>query len=198
MHVHPRRTIIKTSSRTRKRRTKTWRSCGWWHTSRSSEPNTNWRNGRLSFMQHRDCSLWVHNLHDNLGLQQSIGQLGVLQQHGSGLVRIVLDTSLHLLHQLEHLLGRQRGHRLAHHVRGSGRVTGGSKWTFSDGLRHQRLDLHPTLLRTGIVHSERPPSNLHTVQVSHGGQSSFLIFVFAKTISFGFSSFPVIHQLERN
>lgn len=38
--------------------------------------------------------LWVNNPHDHLGLQQSIGQLRVLQQHVPRLLRAVLHTQL--------------------------------------------------------------------------------------------------------
>ena len=43
----------------------------------------------------------------HLCLQQGVGQLGVVQEQLPGLLRVVLDAPLHLLHQLKHLLGGQ-------------------------------------------------------------------------------------------
>ena len=54
-------------------------------------------------MKHRDGSLWVHDPHDYLRLQQGVGELGVLKEHCASFLRVVLDAKLHLLHQLEHL-----------------------------------------------------------------------------------------------
>ena len=78
-------------------------------------------------MEHRDSCLRVHYPHHYLGLQQGVGQLGVLQQHGAGLLGVVLDADLHLLHQLEHLLGGEAGHGLTDGLRGPPRLTGWAK-----------------------------------------------------------------------
>ena len=44
-------------------------------------------------------------------------------------MRIVLDASLDLLHQREHLLGRETRHSLADRLWSSPRLTGGTEWT---------------------------------------------------------------------
>ena len=44
-------------------------------------------------------------------------------------MRIVLDAGLDLLHQREHLLGRETRHSLADRLRSSPRLTGGTEWT---------------------------------------------------------------------
>ena len=50
--------------------------------------------------------------HDNKRLQEGVRELGIFEEHVLGFFRVLLDASLHLLHQLKHLLWRQRRHCL--------------------------------------------------------------------------------------
>lgn len=56
--------------------------------------------------------LQVDDPHDNLGLEEGVGQLRVVEEQLFGLFRVMLDAPLHLLHELKHLLGGQAGHCL--------------------------------------------------------------------------------------
>ena len=58
-------------------------------------------------------SVRIHNPHDHLCLQQSICKLWILQQHGTSFTGVILNTQLHLFHELKHLFWWQRSHSFA-------------------------------------------------------------------------------------
>ena len=72
----------------------------------SSSPPTSHVHVLQHVLQH------VHSHSVYLSLQQTVGQLRVVQKQLSGLLRVLLNAPLHLLHQLKHLLWGEAGHGL--------------------------------------------------------------------------------------
>ena len=72
----------------------------------SSSPPTSHVHVLQHVLQH------VHSHSVYLSLQQTVGQLRVVQKQLPGLLRVLLNAPLHLLHQFKHLLWGEAGHGL--------------------------------------------------------------------------------------
>lgn len=152
-------------------------------------------------MKHALGRLQVHDPHDDLGLEEGVGQLRVVKEQLLRLFRVVLDAPFHLLHQLEHLLRGQAGHSF-----------GDCFWCClwrNWGPIDRRLNrswLRCCCTSTtsevfawcigGAVYSKWSPTHFPSRQIPHRTHGCFCILILTKPKSSWFSCGRVIDELQ--